>query len=237
MNNGFLTSKWWIYDDLCGFHRFDIRNLVVNKQVIFVPNRRVIPHKGSFIQTYPNKLGFLTLFLGEWGFDQKDIAIYVELPYFCRRNWDVALNNQDLSISCLGEIGIEPGHTISPWFIRALWGPIHRWDPRFRRRKVQRCRRPIPRGVRLPAPLAHWPFAPWKIYPWFIQWYWRWNFPVEKRVMDWTPRGRTSKMMNLFTLYTILQRSAGVFILLKLCKWVVVLLRWFWDSFIYFLGV
>ena len=131
MNNGFLTSKWWIYDDLCGFHRFDIRNLVVNKQVIFVPNRRVIPHKGSFIQTYPNKLGFLTLFLGEWGFDQKDIAIYVELPYFCRRNWDVALNNQDLSISCLGEIGIEPGHTISPWFIRALWGPIHRWDPRF----------------------------------------------------------------------------------------------------------
>ena len=84
------------------------------------------------------------------------------------------------------------------------------------------------------APLAHWPFAPWKIYPWFIQWYWRWNFPVEKRVMDWTPRGRTSKIMNLFTLYTILQRSAGV---LELCKWVVVLLRWFWDSFLFFLGV
>ena len=83
---------------------FDIRNLVVNKQVIFVPNRRVIPHKDHLSKHLQRNLGFSPsswenedLTRKTWRF----MLSYHELPYFCRRNWDVALNNQDLSISCL----------------------------------------------------------------------------------------------------------------------------------------
>jgi len=78
--------------DLCGFNRFDIWNLVVNKPVIFVPNRRVIRHKGSFIQTN----------LGEWGFDQKDIAIYVVTLFLQEKlGCSPKQSGLDLSIICL----------------------------------------------------------------------------------------------------------------------------------------